>query len=67
MIMYDGKKLLAERMHEFRVENGHRIIGVTIKFTAEHGDCKLSDQKDSGFSVRVATSMDVIARRRPRD
>ena len=60
----DGKKLLAdERTHEFRVENGHRIIDVTIKFTAEHGDCKLSDQKDSGFSVRVATSMDVDSKK----
>ena len=59
-----GKKLLAdERTHEFRVENGHRIFDVTIKFTAEHGDCKLSDQKDSGFSVRVATSMDVDSRK----
>jgi hypothetical protein len=59
-----GKKLLAdERTHEFRVENGHRIIDVTIKFTAEHGDCKLSDQKDSGFSVRVATSMDVDSKK----
>lgn len=60
----DGKKLLAdERTHELRVENGHRIIDVTIKFTAEHGDCKLSDQKDSGFSVRVATSMDVDSKK----
>ena len=60
----DGKKLLAdERTHEFRVENGHRIIDVRIKFTAEHGDCKLSDQKDSGFSVRVATSMDVDSKK----
>ena len=60
----DGKNLLAdERTHEFRVENGHRIIDVTIKFTAEHGDCKLSDQKDSGFSVRVATSMDVDSKK----
>ena len=60
----DGKKLLAdERTHEFRVENCHRIIDVTIKFTAEHGDCKLSDQKDSGFSVRVATSMDVDSKK----
>ncbi len=60
----DGKKLLAdERTHEFRVENGHRIIDVTIKFTAEHRDCKLSDQKDSGFSVRVATSMDVDSKK----
>ena len=59
-----GKKLLAdERTHEFRVENGHRIFDVTIKFTAEHGDCKLSDQKDSGFSVRVASSMDVDSRK----
>ena len=60
----DGKKLLAdERTHEFRVGNGHRIIDVTIKFTAEHGDCKLSDRKDSGFSVRVATSMDVDSKK----
>ena len=55
-----GKKLLAdERTHVFRVENGQRIIDVTIKFIAEHGDCVLGDKKDAGFSVRVATSMDV--------
>ena len=59
-----GKKLLAdERTHVFRVENGQRIIDVTIKFIAEHGDCVLGDKKDAGFSVRVATSMDVDSKK----
>jgi len=56
----NGKKLLADkRTHTFRVANGQHIIDVDIVFTAEHGDCVLSDKKDAGFSVRVATSMDV--------
>jgi len=59
-----GKKLLAdERTHIFSVENGHRIIDVTIKFIAEHGDCVLDDKKDAGFSIRVATSMDVDSKK----
>jgi hypothetical protein len=56
----NGEKLLADlRTHTFRVANGQRIIDVDITFIAEHGDCVLSDKKDAGFSVRVATSMDV--------
>ncbi len=56
----NGKKLLADiRTHTFRVVNGQRLIDVDITFTAEHGDCKLTDKKDAGFSVRVATTMDV--------
>ena len=60
----NGKKLLADtRTHTFRVANGQRIIDVDITFTAEHGDCNLSDKKDAGFSVRVATSMDVDSKK----
>ena len=59
-----AKKLLAdERTHIFKVENGQRIIDVNITFTAEHGDCVLGDKKDAGFSVRVATSMDVDSKK----
>lgn len=59
-----GKKLLAdERTHVFRVENGQRILDVNITFTAEHGDCVLGDKKDAGFSIRVATSMDVDSKK----
>ena len=62
--MGGGKKLLAdERTHVFRVDNGHRIIDVNITFTAEHGDCVLGDKKDAGFSIRVATSMDVDSKK----
>ena len=59
-----GKKLLAdERTHTFKVEKGQRIIDVNIVFTAEHGDCVLGDKKDAGFSVRIATSMDVDSKK----
>ena len=59
-----GKKLLAdERTHIFKVENGQRIIDVNITFTAEYGDCVLGDKKDAGFSVRIATSMDVDSKK----
>ena len=59
-----GKKLLAdERTHIFKVEKGQRIIDVNIIFTAEHGDCVLGDKKDAGFSVRIATSMDVDSKK----
>ena len=59
-----GKKLLAdERTHIFKVEKGQRIIDVNIVFTAEHGDCVLGDKKDAGFSVRIATSMDVDSKK----
>jgi len=62
--MGGGKKLLAdERTHIFRVENGQRIIDVNMTFTAEHGDCVLGDKKDAGFSIRVATSMDVDSKK----
>ena len=62
--MGGGKKLLAdERTHTFRVENGQRIIDVNMTFTAEHGDCVLGDKKDAGFSIRVATSMDVDSKK----
>jgi hypothetical protein len=60
----DGKKLLADiRTHTFSVANGHHIIDVDITFTAEHGDCKLTDKKDAGFSVRVPTSIDVDSKK----
>ncbi len=60
----NGKKLLADlRTHTFRVANGQHIIDVDIVFTAEHGDCRLTDKKDSGFSVRVATTMDVDSKK----
>ena len=59
-----GKKLLAdERTHIFKVEKGQCIIDVNIIFTAEHGDCVLGDKKDAGFSVRIATSMDVDSKK----
>ena len=59
-----GKKLLAdERTHTFKVEKGQRIIDVNIIFIAEHGDCVLGDKKDAGFSVRIATSMDVDSKK----
>jgi hypothetical protein len=59
-----GKKLLAdERTHTFKVEKGQRIIDVDIIFIAEHGDCVLGDKKDAGFSVRIATSMDVDSKK----
>ena len=59
-----GKKLLAdERTHIFKVEKGQRIIDVNIIFIAEHGDCVLGDKKDAGFSVRIATSMDVDSKK----
>ena len=62
--MGGGKKLLAdERTHTFKVEKGQRIIDVNIIFTAEHGDCVLGDKKDAGFSVRIATSMDVDSKK----
>ena len=60
----NGKKLLADiRTHTFRVANGHHIIDVDITFTAEHGDCLLTDKKDAGFSVRVPTSIDVDSKK----
>ena len=60
----DGKELLAdERTHIFKVEKGLRILDVNITFTAEHGDCVLGDKKDAGFSVRIATSMDVDSKK----
>jgi len=59
-----GKKLLADlRTHTFRVAKGQRVIDVDITFTAEHGDCRMADIKDAGFSVRVATSMDVDSKK----
>ena len=62
--MGGGKKLLAdERTHIFKVEKGLRILDVNITFTAEHGDCVLGDKKDAGFSVRIATSMDVDSKK----
>jgi hypothetical protein len=60
----NGKKLLADtRTHTFHVANGQRIIDVDITFTAEHGNCKLTDKKDAGFSVRVPTSIDVDSKK----
>jgi len=60
----DGKELLAdERTHIFKVEKGLRILDVNITFTAEQGDCVLGDKKDAGFSVRIATSMDVDSKK----
>ena len=60
----DSKKLLAdERTHTFRVANGQHIIDVDITFIAEYGDCVLGDKKDAGFSLRVATSMDVDSKK----
>ena len=56
----DGRKLISDvRTFVFRVIRGAHIIDIDIELVASHGPANLSDKKDSGFSVRVPTSMDV--------
>ena len=56
----DGRKLLADkRTLTFRRYPTQLLLDFDIVFTAEHRDCRIGDMKDSGFSVRVPTSMDV--------
>lgn len=56
----DGRKLLSDvRTFVFRAARGKHIIDVDIELIATYGEATLSDKKDSGFSVRVPTSMDV--------
>lgn len=56
----DGRKLISDvRTFVFRVSKGAHIIDVDIELIASHGSATLGDKKDSGFSVRVPTSMDV--------
>lgn len=56
----DGRKLVSDvRTFVFRVAKGAHVIDVDIELIASHGPATLSDKKDSGFSVRVPTSMDV--------
>jgi hypothetical protein len=59
----NGKKLLAdERALVFRMGDGKLVLDYDIVFKAEHGDCPIGDMKDSGFCVRVPTSMTVDAK-----
>jgi len=60
----DGKMLLAdERTLVFRMGKDRLVLDFDIVFTAEHGDCRIGDMKDSGFSVRIPTSMDVDSKK----
>jgi hypothetical protein len=56
----DGRKLLSDlRTLVFRIDRNKRVIDFDIKLMASYGPASLGDKKDSGFSVRVPTSMDV--------
>lgn len=60
----DGRKLLADkRTLTFQRYPTQLLLDFDIVFTAEHGDCRIGDMKDSGFSVRVPTSMDVDSKK----
>ena len=60
----NGKKLLAdERTLVFWMGKGKLVLDFDILFTAEHGDCPVGDMKDSGFCVRVPTTMTVDAKK----
>ena len=54
---------VAGTLAAYLATQGYGLADVTIKFIAEHGDCVLGDKKDAGFSVRVATSMDVDSKK----
>ena len=55
-----GKKLLEEQhTMTFRVTADTRIIDFDIDFIASEGPVTVGDKKDSGFSIRVPTSMAV--------
>lgn len=56
----EGKKLLEEkRTVTFRANDEHRMIDFDQVLTATEGPLHFEDKKDSGLSIRVATSMDV--------
>lgn len=60
----DGRKLVGDvRTIVFRVGKQRRYIDFDIELTARHGAVNLADKKDSGFSVRVPTSMDVDSKK----
>ncbi|MGB0583082.1 MAG: PmoA family protein, partial [Limisphaerales bacterium] len=60
----DGRKLLSDvRTLVFRAGKGKHIIDIDIELIASYGEANLSDKKDSGFSVRVPTSMDVDSKK----
>jgi hypothetical protein len=56
----NGKKLMSDvRTLTFTMGKDRLILDFDMVFKAEHGDCEVKDMKDSGFCVRVPTSMDV--------
>ena len=60
----DGRKLISDiRTFVFRLTKDTHVIDVDIELVASHGPATLSDKKDSGFSVRVPTSMDVDSKK----
>jgi hypothetical protein len=59
----DGKKLMSdERKITLTATKGTRVIDFDITLIASHGDVKLDDKKDAGFSVRVPTSMSITGK-----
>ena len=60
----EGRKLLADvRTLTFRMGLDRLVLDYDIVFTAKYGDCRIGDMKDSGFSVRVPTPMDVDSKK----
>ena len=60
----NGKKLMSDvRMLTFTMGKDRLVLDYDMVFKAEHGDCAVKDMKDSGFCVRVPTSMDVDSRK----
>jgi len=56
----NGKKLMSDvRTLTFTMGKDRLVLEYDFIFKAEYGDCHVKDMKDSGFCVRVPTSMDV--------
>lgn len=60
----NGKKLMSDvRTLKFTMGKDRLVLDYDMVFQAEHGDCAVKDMKDSGFCVRVPTSMDVDSKK----
>ncbi len=60
----NGKKLMSDvRTLTFTMGEDRLVLDFDMVFNAEYGDCPVKDMKDSGFCVRVPTSMDVDSKK----